>query len=48
MHSNALLPLAHSTHTAELIVESFLQVVRGHGHFSILGMLPLVARTIIT
>lgn len=46
--SDALLPLAHAEHTAELIRGSTLEVVRGHGHFSILGTLPLLVRTLAT
>ena len=44
--ADTLLPLAHSTHTAELIRGSMLRVVRGHGHFSILALLPTLARTL--
>ncbi len=41
--SDAVLPLAHSRHTAELIRGSNLRVLAGHGHFSILAELPSMA-----
>lgn len=40
---DTLLPLAHSRHTSELIPGSTLQLLPGHGHFTILGELPAMA-----
>jgi pimeloyl-ACP methyl ester carboxylesterase len=41
--SDAVVPLAHSRHTAELIPGSTLRVLPGHGHFTILSELPAMA-----
>jgi pimeloyl-ACP methyl ester carboxylesterase len=38
-----IVPLAHSSHTAEVIPGAVLQVLAGHGHLSILGELPNAA-----
>lgn len=37
---DTLLPLAHSRHTADLIPGSTLEVLTGHGHFTVLGEIP--------
>jgi pimeloyl-ACP methyl ester carboxylesterase len=37
---DSLLPLAHSRHTAEIVPGSKLDVLPGHGHFTVLGELP--------
>jgi pimeloyl-ACP methyl ester carboxylesterase len=39
---DTVLPLAHSRHTSELIPGSTLRVLPGHGHFTILGELPMM------
>ena len=41
--SDAVVPLAHSRHTAELIPGANLRVLPGHGHFTILAELPTAA-----
>jgi pimeloyl-ACP methyl ester carboxylesterase len=41
--SDAVVPLAHSRHTRELIPGSTLRVLPGHGHFTILAELPTAA-----
>jgi pimeloyl-ACP methyl ester carboxylesterase len=43
---DTLLPLTHSRHTAELIRAAELHVLPAHGHFTILGELPAMARGI--
>jgi pimeloyl-ACP methyl ester carboxylesterase len=40
---DTLLPLAHSLHTADLVPGARLEVLPGHGHFSLLGELPGIA-----
>jgi pimeloyl-ACP methyl ester carboxylesterase len=40
---DTLLPLGHSLHTAELVRGSTLRVLAGHGHFTIVAELPIVA-----
>jgi pimeloyl-ACP methyl ester carboxylesterase len=40
---DTIVPLAHSQHTSELVRGSTLRVLRGHGHFTILGELPAIA-----
>lgn len=41
--SDAILPLAHSRHTAESIPGAALGVLPGHGHFTIMAELPTAA-----
>jgi pimeloyl-ACP methyl ester carboxylesterase len=41
--SDAVVPLAHSRHTAELIPGATLRMAPGHGHFTILAELPTTA-----
>ena len=38
-----LIPLAHSRHTSELIPESRLRVLPGHGHMTTVSELPMLA-----
>lgn len=44
---DTLVPMAHSQHTAELIPGSRLRVFPGHGHFTILSELPLLASEMV-
>lgn len=45
---DTLLPLAHARHTADLMPGARLEVLPGHGHFSILGELPGVAAMLLS
>jgi pimeloyl-ACP methyl ester carboxylesterase len=40
---DTLLPIAHARHTAQLVPSGTLEVLPGHGHFSLLGELPRIA-----
>jgi pimeloyl-ACP methyl ester carboxylesterase len=43
---DTIIPLAHSRHTSECIPGSTLRVVPDHGHFTILGELPVLVSSI--
>lgn len=45
--ADAVVPLSHSRHTAELIPGSTLEVLPGHGHFTLLGELPGLASALV-
>jgi pimeloyl-ACP methyl ester carboxylesterase len=43
---DAVVPLAHSRHTSELIPGSTLRVLPGHGHMTTVSMLPTLISTL--
>jgi pimeloyl-ACP methyl ester carboxylesterase len=44
---DTLLPVAHARHTAEVVPGARLEVLAGHGHFSILGELSGIAASLL-
>ncbi len=45
---DTLLSLAHSQHTTEVIPGAELRILPGHGHFTILGELPMLAQELVS